>query len=83
VLPSAPATPARETAAEIRRPAMQPQAAPPLAATPPLSLATQKLHVEVQRLEQLVKKLRSELEAERIYCRSLEESVKTLQEATG
>ena len=82
-LPSAAATPARETAAESCQPTKPPQAAPPLAATQPPSLATQKLHVEVQRLEQLVKKLRSELEAERIYCRSLEESVKTLQEATG
>ncbi|NDQ56702.1 MAG: response regulator [Acidipila sp.] len=81
--PSALATPARETAAESRQPTRSPQAAPPLAATQPPSLATQKLHVEVQRLEQLVKKLRSELEAERIYCRSLEENVKTLQEATG
>ena len=52
---------------------------PPLADVPP-SPASQKLRVEIQRLEQLVKKLRSELDAERQYCRSLEESVKTLQE---
>jgi CheY-like chemotaxis protein len=73
---STPAIPAREVVADISEPPTLPRAGAPS------SLATQKLHVEVQRLEQLVKKLRSELEAERDYCRSLEESVKALQEAT-
>ncbi len=41
----------------------------------------QKLRVEISRLEGLVKKLQSELAAEREYTRSLEEHMKTLQEA--
>ena len=41
----------------------------------------QKLRIEVMRLEGLVKKLQSELTAEREYSRSLEEHVKTLREA--
>jgi CheY-like chemotaxis protein len=45
------------------------------------SLDVQKLKVEVLRLEGLVRKLQSELEAEREYARALEEHVKTLQEA--
>ena len=39
-----------------------------------------KLRIEVLRLENLVKKLHSELEAEREYARALEEHIKTLQE---
>ena len=57
--------------------------APPHAADAPPSPALQKLRVEIQRLDQLVKKLRSELEAERQYSRSLEENVKSLQETNG
>jgi bacterioferritin (cytochrome b1) len=41
----------------------------------------QKLRFEVMRLESLVKKLQSDLAAERDYSRALEEHVKTLQEA--
>jgi hypothetical protein len=40
-----------------------------------------KLKIEVLRLEGLVKKLQSELQAEREYSRALEDHVKTLQEA--
>jgi CheY-like chemotaxis protein len=40
-----------------------------------------KLKIEVMRLEGLVKKLQSELQAEREYSRALEAHVKTLQEA--
>jgi CheY-like chemotaxis protein len=40
-----------------------------------------KLKIEVLRLEGLVKKLQSELQAEREYSRALEAHVKTLQEA--
>jgi CheY-like chemotaxis protein len=40
-----------------------------------------KLRIEVLRLEHLVKKLQSELEAEREYARALEEHIKTLQES--
>jgi CheY-like chemotaxis protein len=41
-----------------------------------------KLKIEIMRLEGLVKKLQSELQAEREYSRALEAHVKTLQEAT-
>lgn len=41
----------------------------------------QKLRFEIQRLEMLVKKLQSELEAERQYAASLESHMRTLQEA--
>ena len=46
------------------------------AAAPP---ASDKLRVEIQRLEGLVKKLQAELEAEREYGRTLEGHIKTLQ----
>jgi CheY-like chemotaxis protein len=41
----------------------------------------QKLRIELLRNQQLVKKLQSELQAEREYARALEEHIKTLQEA--
>jgi CheY-like chemotaxis protein len=44
-------------------------------------LDVQKMRVEVLRLEGLVRKLQSELEAEREYSRALEEHIKTLQDA--
>jgi CheY-like chemotaxis protein len=40
-----------------------------------------KLKIEILRLEHLVKKLQSELQAEREYARALEEHIKTLQES--
>ena len=40
-----------------------------------------KLRIEILRLEHLVKKLQSEIEAEREYARALEEHIKTLQES--
>jgi hypothetical protein len=40
-----------------------------------------KLKIEIMRLEGLVKKLQSELQAEREYSRALEAHVKTLQES--
>jgi DNA-binding response OmpR family regulator len=45
------------------------------------SAEVQKLRFEIQRLEMLVKKLQSELEAERQYVVSLESHMRTLQEA--
>ncbi len=45
------------------------------------SLDVTRLKVEVQRLEGLIRKLQTELQAEREYARALEEHVKTLQEA--
>lgn len=44
------------------------------------SAELQKLRFEIQRLEMLVKKLQSELEAERQYAASLESHMRTLQE---
>jgi CheY-like chemotaxis protein len=41
-----------------------------------------KLKIEILRLEGLIKKLQSELQAEREYARSLESHVRSLQEAT-
>jgi CheY-like chemotaxis protein len=76
--------------------AAQPVAAPPAAAPAPAagngngaSVAVKaapmndaaKLKIEIMRLEGLVKKLQSELQAEREYSRALEAHVKTLQEA--
>ena len=55
--------------------APQPVAAPPTAQPP----ASDKLRVEIQRLQGLVKKLQTELEAEREYGRSLEAQIKNLQ----
>ncbi len=55
----------------------------PVPARPAPSAAPelQRLKVEVARLEGLVKKLQSELQAEREYSKALEEHVKTLQDA--
>ncbi|HYH00487.1 MAG TPA: response regulator [Terriglobales bacterium] len=47
----------------------------------PSTLDVQKWKIEIMRLEGLVKKLQSELQAEREYSRALEEHVKTLREA--
>jgi len=77
-------------------PMQTPVAAPPAQAPPPAagngnggSAAAKaapmndaaKLKIEIMRLEGLVKKLQSELQAEREYSRALEAHVKTLQEA--
>jgi len=40
-----------------------------------------KLRIEIMRLENLVKKLQSELQAEREYSRSLEANIKAFHEA--
>ena len=39
----------------------------------------QRVRLEIQRLELLVKKLQSELEAERQYCQALEAHIRALQ----
>ncbi len=75
-------------------PAARVVAPPPMAAPAPVAAApipgrsamsgsgdVAKLRLEVMRLEGLVKKLQSELTAEREYARALEEHVKTLQES--
>ena len=58
-----------------------PQRPVPAGASAPASLDLQKMKLELMRLENLVKKLQSELEAEREYTRALEEHVKTLTES--
>lgn len=71
----------------LQSPAPAPMAvpAPPLAAPGRSAMSTSadvsKLRLEVMRLEGLVKKLQSELTAEREYARALEEHVKTLQDS--
>jgi len=47
----------------------------------PPSADAQRLRLEIQRLELLVKKLQSELEAERQYCLALEAHIRALQGA--
>lgn len=62
--------------------ATAPIAMPVSAPVKPLTTVdVSKLKIEIARLEGLVKKVQSELEAERQYSRALEEHVKTLQEA--
>jgi CheY-like chemotaxis protein len=58
-----------------------PASVPPASAKAANANDPGKLKVEVLRLEGLVKKLQSELQAEREYSRALEAHVKTLQEA--
>ena len=70
--PKAPASPAAHPAPP---PALARGAAPPAAAVP---ADVQRLRFEIQRLELLVKKLQSELEAERQYCQALEAHLRAL-----
>jgi hypothetical protein len=58
-----------------------PVAGPSAAGKPLASSDVAKLKIEILRLEGLVKKLQSELVAEREYSHALEAHVKTLQEA--
>ncbi|MFZ0335365.1 MAG: hypothetical protein WAL69_14605, partial [Candidatus Acidiferrales bacterium] len=73
--PSAPAY------ASPRPVATRPNGNPAPGAPAAASAEIQKLRFEVQRLEMLVKKLQSDLEAERQYVASLESHMRTLQEA--
>lgn len=71
------------TAAQNRLTGKQSVATPAAGPRPnnsPSVAEVQKLRFELQRLEMLVKKLQSELEAERQYVASLESHLKTLQE---
>ncbi len=72
VPPAAPASPATRAAS-----------APPATrgAAPAVPADVQRLRFEIQRLELLVKKLQSELEAERQYCQALEAHLRTLEGA--
>lgn len=65
-------------------PPVQPQVSANRVPPPPASgghMDAAKMRVEILRLQSQVKKLESELQAEREYSRALEEHVKTLQEA--
>ena len=81
--PRAAAPPAQPTAVPAPAPtAHPPMPQRPIPATPAsggMDLAKMKL--EILRLEGLVKKLQSELSAEREYSKALEDHVKTLQES--
>jgi len=87
VPPPAYAQPAAPALQQYAPPAPAPRSIPPMpqrpvpAGTAPASLDLQKMKLELMRLENLVKKLQSELEAEREYTRALEEHVKTLTES--
>jgi CheY-like chemotaxis protein len=69
---AAPVIPVAQRQAPAQSPARTPMAG---------TVDAQKLKLEIMRLENLVKKLQSELEAERQYTRALEEHVKTLQDS--
>jgi CheY-like chemotaxis protein len=72
------------SAAPVSAPSVQRSAATTTTmrtAVPGSPADVQKLRLEISRLEILVKKLQSDLEAERQYSRALEEHVKTLQDA--
>ncbi len=73
---------AQVQAAPLPVPPAAPQARVP---APPASTAggmdAAKMRVEIMRLQSQVKKLESELQAEREYARALEEHIKTLQES--
>ena len=83
--PAAAIPPVAPAALPVPPPA--PALVPPLAAAQPATIRTAtsadmtKLRVEALRLENLVRKLQSELAAEREYARALEAHVKTLQES--
>jgi hypothetical protein len=81
-----PAAPVAMPAAAATAPAYAPApvAQPAPVADPvrsPMSGDAAKLKLEIGRLEGLVKKLQSELQAEREYAKALEAHVKTLQES--
>lgn len=78
--PAAPVAAAQSTA----QPAPHPQPAPSRVPPPPAagqSMDQAKMRVALMRLESQIKKLESELAAEREYSRALEEHIKTLQDA--
>jgi CheY-like chemotaxis protein len=83
------ATPAATAPAAPAPASLAPTASAPAALAPAAAVSAKpaslndagKLKIEILRLEGLVKKLQSELQAEREYARALEAHVKTLQEA--
>src|SRR5262245_47166552 len=81
VPPPAPIASAAHPAPPTAHPASAPHVAPAPAGKAASLGEAAKLKIEILRLEGLVKKLQSELQAEREYARALEAHVKTLQEA--
>jgi CheY-like chemotaxis protein len=81
IAPRATAMPAAQ--AQPYTPPAQPAPAPAPASrvpAPPGTMDASKMRLEIMRLMSQIKKLESELEAEREYSRALEEHIKTLQE---
>jgi len=78
--PAAPAAVAAPAPAVTAPVANGVSAPPPASRTATGGADVAKLRIEILRFEHLVKKLQSELEAEREYARALEEHIKTLQE---
>jgi CheY-like chemotaxis protein len=68
---------------QVPAPQVAPQPAAPTSRVPapPSSMDASKMRLEIMRLMSQIKKLESELEAEREYARALEEHIKTLQES--
>ena len=81
VAASAPTPAPVAVAAPVPAPVPTPTPAPALVSKPAMNGDHGKMKIEILRLEGLVKKLQSELQAEREYSRALEEHVKTLQES--
>ncbi len=90
-VPAAASAPAQGVVTTMPMPATQapiasgptlapPQAAPQVNKNAQVTGDTAKLKIEILRLEGLVKKLQSELQAEREYSQALEAHIKTLQE---
>ncbi|HEX6881551.1 MAG TPA: response regulator [Terriglobales bacterium] len=86
--PAAAARPLTPAASAAPAPRSQPVPAPaPIAApapsrvpAPPGTMDSSKMRLEIMRLMSQIKKLESELQAEREYSHALEEHIKTLQE---
>jgi CheY-like chemotaxis protein len=76
VVPAPPAGPQARPAAPVAAPTASRPAALAGGALPS---DAQRVRLEIQRLELLVKKLQSELEAERQYCQALEAHIRALQ----
>ncbi len=68
-------------AAPAPAPVPQPAAPASRVPAPPGTMDASKMRLEIMRLMSQIKKLESELEAEREYARALEEHIKTLQES--
>lgn len=75
------ATPVAQAAPAATTVTPQPAAPASRVPAPPGSMDASKMRLEIMRLMSQVKKLESELEAEREYARALEEHIKTLQES--